>query len=94
MSFYICGVDWMDSEMLIWLAVILGGILLFYFYARTGRFFRCAFTGAITGLSALAALWIAGHFLYIAVSVTPLTVAISVILGVPGVIGMLVLPVL
>ena len=84
----------MDSGMLIWLSVILAGLVLFYFYARMGRFFRCACAGSITGLCALGVLWIAGHFFDIAVSVTPLTLAISAILGVPGVIGMLVLPVL
>jgi len=84
----------MAGSAVIWIAIILAGLILFYFYARTGRFFRCVCTGAAGGLCALGILWSLGHFFDIALAVTPLTLAVSAILGVPGVIGMLVLPLL
>ena len=68
--------------------------MLYYVYAKAGRFLQCFWLGAFGGLSVLGALWIAGHFFEIALKVTPFTVAVSAIFGVPGVIGMLVLPVL
>ena len=84
----------MDIRIFIWGAVIMAGLALFYFYARAGRFFRCAFLGCISGFCALGALWIAGHFFEISLAITPLTLAISAVFGAPGVIGMLILPVL
>jgi len=84
----------MDSGTHIWIAVILAGVVLFYFYARTGRFFRCVFSSAVAGFAALAALWALGNFFDIALAITPLTLTISALLGVPGVIGMLLLPLL
>jgi hypothetical protein len=84
----------MDAGVIIWIVLITAGFMLFYSYARAGIFFRCFWPGAFGGLASLGALWIAGHFFEIALKVTPLTVAASAIFGVPGVIGMLVLPVI
>jgi len=84
----------MDSSMMIWLAVALAGILLFYFYARLGRLISCVFAGATSGFFALAILWIAGHFVNITVAITPLTLTVAAVFGAPGVIGTLVLPIL
>ena len=84
----------MNSGMIIWLVVALAGLLLYYFYARLGRLVSCVFTGAMSGFFALALLWIAGHFVNITIATTPLSLTIAAIFGAPGVIGMLVLPIL
>jgi hypothetical protein len=81
----------MDFSAWIWLLLLLAAALVFSVYGKTGRFFRCALLGAATGLAALGALWLAGHFFELAVRVTPLTVAVSALLGIPGVVGMLLL---
>jgi hypothetical protein len=84
----------MDTGIIIWIILIIAGFALFCLYAKAGRPVSCVFMGAATGLCSLGALWVAGHFVEIAVKVTPFTLTASVLLGVPGVIGMLVLPVL
>ena len=67
------------------------GALLFICYSRTGKMLRCIIFTATTGLLALAALWVLGMFTHIGVSVTPFSLLASAILGIPGVLGMLVL---
>ncbi len=84
----------MNTDVWIWAALIAAAVLLYYFYAKMGRFFRGALLGAFTGLFALGVLWVAGHFFELAVKITPFTVAVSALLGVPGVLGLLLLPVL
>jgi len=72
-------------------ALFLVGALLFICYSRTGKMLRCILFTATTGLLALAVLWVLGMFTNIGVGVTPFSLLTSAILGIPGVLGMLVL---
>jgi len=65
------------------------GVALFTLYAKTGRFLRCVFFTAISGLATLGILWAVGKFTSITAVLTPFTLMVSSILGVPGVVAML-----
>ena len=67
------------------------GALLFICYSRTGKMLRCILFTAVSGPIALGALWALGNFADIGVAVTPFSLLTSVILGIPGVVGMLLL---
>ena len=76
-------------------AVLFGlGVALFVCYARTGKMLRCILFTATTGLLALSGLWLLGLFWEVGVAVTPFTLLGAAILGIPGVLGMLVLAML
>ena len=77
----------------VWFCVALFavGVLLLVCYSRTGKMLRCILFTASTGLLALGTLWVIGNFTDIGVSVTPFSLLTSVILGIPGVLGMLLL---
>ncbi|MDL2232457.1 pro-sigmaK processing inhibitor BofA family protein [Ruminococcaceae bacterium OttesenSCG-928-L11] len=74
----------------LWLALFLIGALLFLFYSRLERFFRCFLFTAFTGIGALGIVWLAGRFIAIPLTITPLSLAASGILGIPGVVTMLI----
>ena len=65
------------------------GVLLLVCYSRTGKMLKCIFFTALSGLSALGILWIVGNFIDMSVGITPFSLLVSVVLGVPGVVGML-----
>ena len=76
-------------------AVLFGlGAALFVCYSRTGKMLRCILFTATTGLFALGGLWLLGLFIEIGVAVTPFTLLGATVLGIPGVLGMLVLAML
>ena len=79
-----------------WFAAVLFGlgVTLFVCYSRTGKILRCILFTATTGLLALGGLWLLGLFLEIGVAVTPFSLLGAAILGIPGVLGMLVLAML
>lgn len=65
--------------------------VLFVCYFKAGRLLQCLFFTAFTGLGALGLLWILGHFIALPVSITPLSAAISTVLGIPGTFLLLIL---
>lgn len=71
------------------LALAALAIVLFICYARTGKLWRCIFFSAFSGAGALGAVWLLGHFIAVSLALTPLTVLISLLLGLPGVLSML-----
>jgi hypothetical protein len=75
----------------IWLGLILAGITLYTYYARIGKLLRCACFTAFSGAGALGVLWILGIWFSVPISITPLTLTASVIMGIPGVLAMLIL---
>ena len=66
------------------------GAVLFYIYAKIGKLVRCIFFTAVTGAAALGLLWLTGKVFVIKLTLTPLSLLISVLLGIPGVLFMLV----
>ena len=79
-----------------WFGVVLFalGTALFVCYSRTGKMLRCILFTATTGLLALGGLWLLGNFIEIGVAVTPFSLLGAAVLGIPGVLGMLVLTML
>jgi len=80
----------MTAATWIWLALILAAIALLSCYARIGKRLRCMLFTAFSGVGALGVLWILSIWLMIPISITPLTLAVSGILGIPGVLAMLI----
>ena len=81
----------MTASAWIWLSVILSGVILFSLYARLGKLLRCALYTAFGGIGALGVIWLLGLWVTVPVAVTPLTLAVSGVLGIPGVLAMLIL---
>ena len=68
------------------------GVGLFCCYARIGKLLRCILFTSVTGLAALFILSLAGGAGGAALlSMTPLSAAVSALLGMPGVLAMLVI---
>ena len=79
-----------------WFAAVLFGLgaSLFVCYSRTGKMLRCIIFTAVSGVAALGAVWLLGQFIEIGLTLTPFTLLGAVVLGIPGVLGMLVLTML
>lgn len=73
-----------------YLVLLVIGIILFVIYHKTGKFLKCIFFTAVSGFCALGIIWVLGRFIAMPVSITPLSLTISGILGIPGVISMLI----
>ena len=73
-----------------YLGLLVLGIILFTLYHRIDRLFKCIAFTAFSGVAALGALWLLGRFIEIPLTVTPLSLFISALLGIPGVVGMLI----
>lgn len=84
----------MSASVGMYIGVILIGGTLFWIYRRQGGFFKCLLFTACTGLLALGGLWLLGKVVAVPITLTPLTLLLSAILGVPGVLGMLLLSLL
>ncbi|MCL2580597.1 MAG: pro-sigmaK processing inhibitor BofA family protein [Oscillospiraceae bacterium] len=67
------------------------GVILFVSYSRTGKMLRCIAFTAVSGPVALGLLWMLGNFAQIGVALTPVSLLTAAILGIPGVVGMLLL---
>lgn len=76
------------------IALLVIGIALFVLYTRMGKLFRCVLFTATTGLLSLGLLQLLGKLIPIGLAVTPFSTLASGLLGVPGVLGMLVLQLL
>jgi hypothetical protein len=74
-----------------WIILFALGLLLFLFYRRMARFLRCVFFTAFSGVGALGLLWLLGLAIPVPVTITPFSLAVSGILGIPGVVTMLIL---
>ena len=81
----------MGAESIIYLAILIIGIFLFICYSKIGKFLRCIFFTAFSGLFALGAICAAGIFFPVPLTATPLTLLVSGVMGIPGVLAMLVL---
>lgn len=81
----------MSASSAIYLVLLLAGITLLVIYARAGKLFRCAFFTLATGFIALGAVTLAARFTSLDVTFTPLSALVSGLLGVPGVLGMLIM---
>lgn len=80
----------MTAAALIYLILLLVGITLLVLYFRGGRLLRSIFFTAFSGFAALSAVLLLARFVDINLSLTPLSILTSGILGVPGVFLMLV----
>lgn len=80
----------MTAASVIYLALALCAITLLVIYVRIGRLFRATVFTLVTGFVALAAVLLAADFTSLDISLTPLSIIISGLLGVPGVLGMLI----
>lgn len=67
------------------------GVLLLIIYMRTGKMLRCILFSAVTGLLALGVVWLIGRFFPLEIAITPYTLVASGVLGIPGVLGLLLL---
>lgn len=75
----------------IYLALLLIGVTLLVIYSRSGRLLKCVVFTVATGFVALGAVLLLASFTSLPITVTPLSVFISGLMGVPGVICMLIL---
>lgn len=73
-----------------YLGVLVVGIILLIIYHKAGKLLKCIFFTAFTGLGSLGIVWLVGRFVEIPITVTPLSLLISGVLGIPGVVGMLI----
>lgn len=81
----------MTVAAMIYLAVLLIGIVLLLIYSRNGRLIKSVLFTLATGFIALGAVFVISKFTSLPISVTPLSIMISGFLGIPGVLGMLIL---
>jgi len=81
----------MTAASAVYLALLITGITLLVLYSRSGKLVKCVIFTALTGFIALFLVMAASSFSGIAIELTPLSVLTAGILGVPGVLGLLVL---
>jgi len=81
----------MGLEGIIYIFLMAIGAGLFYLYSKTGKLLRCILFSATTGVTALGVVWLLGRMMDFTVEWTPFTVAVSALLGIPGVVSMLIL---
>lgn len=81
----------LSSAALIYLVILIVGISLLVIYSREGKLLRSLVFTVITGFVALAVVLAASSYLSLGVAVTPLSLLMSGVLGVPGVFLMLIL---
>lgn len=79
----------MTTASLIWIYVFIIGTFALLLFNKTNKLIRCMFFSFTSGLGSLIFLWALGHLIEIDMNITPLSTAISAILGIPGVILML-----
>lgn len=81
----------MQMSTAIYLGALVLVILMAICYRKTGRFLQCAAFTIFSGVGALGVLWLLRPLLGLTIQITPLTVLVSGVLGVPGVAGLLIL---
>ena len=76
-------------------AILLGLCLcafgMLYLYLRSGQFWKCLFFTASTGIAGLLGVLSIGSITTPLLGITPLSFVVSVIMGLPGVVSMLLL---
>lgn len=65
-------------------------LVLLCFYRRTGRPVKCTLFTVISGVGTLFLLRLLGDVLLVPLAITPFSLSVSAVLGIPGVIGMLI----
>lgn len=71
------------------IGLLVMGVLLLILYSRMGKLLRCMLFTAATGLASMGLIWLLGKAFVIGVSITPFSLLTAVVLGLPGVLGML-----
>ena len=84
----------MTIALWIWVSVLIAGSFLLAVYQYHRRLGRCLLYSLTTGLGSLGLLWVLRYFVPLQLNITPLTVVGSALLGVPGLITMLLIPLL
>lgn len=79
----------MSTSSWMYLGVLAAGIFLFYLYTRSGSLLKCLLFTAFSGVGSLGVVWLLGFFLNLPLTLTPLSLLVSGVLGIPGVVGML-----
>lgn len=77
--------------LLVIVIAIAAGVAALYGMIRTGKPVRCLLTSFIEGVSAIAAVNIAGIFTDVSLGFSYFTLGASALFGIPGVIGLLVM---
>lgn len=80
----------MNTGAIVYLSVFIIGVVLFFCYAKSGKFWRCVLFTLVSGLAALGAVYLAGMVLPVHIAITPLSLFASGVMGIPGVVLMLV----
>ena len=75
----------------IWGLLLAISILLVVFYIRFGGVLKSILFTASGGTGLLGVLWLLSKFIAVPVAITPLSIAISAVLGIPGVITILII---
>jgi hypothetical protein len=76
----------------VWVSLFVAGTLLFCIYHYHQRLWRCLLYSLASGLGTLGLLLVFRHFVPLQLSITPLSVVASALLGPPGIIAMLLIP--
>ena len=84
----------MNMESGIYIAIFGIGIILFFCYSQTGRLWRSIFFTAFSGIGTLGLLLLTAKAIGVNIALTPLSLMISGLLGIPGVLAMLVINIL
>ncbi len=71
------------------LACVFGAVMLFAM-GRSGRFFRAFTLSAVSGIAALFAVHLLSQFTHVDLAVNPVTLGMSAVAGVSGVVTLLV----
>jgi inhibitor of the pro-sigma K processing machinery len=75
----------------IYLGILIIALVLLIYYYKSGRLLKCVLFTAFTGLLAFGAVYLASRFTGLPITLTPFSMAVSGMLGIPGVIAMLAL---
>lgn len=70
------------------------GVLMLLAMGRSGKFFRAFTLSAVSGLAALFAVHLLAQFTHADLAVNPVTLSMSAVAGIPGVVTLLVCRVL
>ena len=81
----------MTAASTVYLSLLISGIILLVLYSRSGKLLKCVTFTVVTGFAALFLVIVSSGFTGIQIELTPFSAFASGILGVPGVLGLLLL---
>ncbi|MCL2034191.1 MAG: pro-sigmaK processing inhibitor BofA family protein [Oscillospiraceae bacterium] len=81
----------MTAASTVYLSLLISGIILLVLYSRSGKLLKCVTFTAVTGFAALFLVTVSSGFTGIQIELTPFSAIASGILGIPGVLGLLLL---